>query len=591
MILLRLFKDLVLRFPKYFILLLFLILFQSLLNIMSVIAVAPITDFLMNRDFTNASKVTVYLESFFSSFGFSMNLLSACLFFAGVMLFNGVVGVATINAILKIKFSLLIYLLTDTLSHFFKAQFIFFSQGSVGKLLNSFQQEVQKIGDTFGNIAKFLANLFQMIILLLVPLFFSPKLTFIFLISAALISSPLWFMRKTAYRLGRTNTDTANKTTHILQESLNAAKLILGFARQKETVNRYQKSLVKNSIANVKFHTVEAGVNLMFLPFGIMAALIALYSAYLDNIPLGEMALVLFAFVRLTPIIGLIIQAETQIVGFLPAYEQLKELSSEAKRLAESKGHKIYKKLNTGIEFKNVSFSYLEKDSALNKINLKIKKSKMTALIGKSGSGKTTIADLILGFYQKIDGEIFLENTLLKEYNLDSFREKVGLVPQDPQLLNATIRENLLWSNPKASEKDIWEACKLSNSEEFIFKFPNKLDTVVGDRGIRLSGGQRQRISLARAIIRKPDLLILDEATSSLDTESEKLIQESIESLSKDTTILVIAHRMSTIQKADYVYVLNDGKIAEEGSYKELSKKGSGKLAKMISDQEINFIN
>ena len=215
----------------------------------------------------------------------------------------------------------------------------------------------------------------------------------------------------------------------------------------------------------------------------------------------------------------------------------------------------------------------------------------MTALIGKSGSGKTTIADLILGFYQKIDGEIFLENTLLKEYNLDSFREKVGLVPQDPQLLNATIRENLLWSNPKASEKDIWEACKLSNSEEFIFKFPNKLDTVVGDRGIRLSGGQRQRISLARAIIRKPDLLILDEATSSLDTESEKLIQESIESLSKDTTILVIAHRMSTIQKADYVYVLNDGKIVEEGSYKELSKKDNGKLAKMISDQEITFIS
>ena len=587
MILLKIFKDLFSRFPWHFVLLFICIFFQSLLNIMSIIAIAPITDYLLGRGGDSASKITQYLENLISSFGFSLSLLTVCVFFGIVMFFVGVMAAATWHAVLKIKFDLLIYLLSDTLSQFFRAQFLFFSRSNMGKLLNSFQQEVIKIGDTFGHIAKFFANFLQLFILLLIPLIFSPKLTFIFIFVAALLSSPLWFMRKIAYRLGKRNTETANITTGVLYESLSAAKLILGFGRQKETIERYKDSLIKHSKAKVNFQTLEGGIANLFLPLGVVSVLVVLYSAYLDNVPLADMALVLFAFMRLTPIIGLLIQGKAQVEGFVPAYEQLELLRNEAKNLEETKGTLLFESFKKDLIFKRVSFSYPEKKIAIHEIDIKIKKGKMIALVGKSGSGKTTIMDLMLGLYKEINGDILLDDKPFQNYNLNSYRQKIGFVPQDPQLLNASVRENLLWSYPRATEDEIWEACRLSNSEEFVLSLPKKLDTVLGDRGILLSGGQRQRLSLARAIIRKPHLLFLDEATSSLDTESEKLIQKSIEKLAGEMTIVVIAHRLSTIRNVDYIYVLGDGKLIEEGTYDQLSAKDNGQLSKMIIYQEI----
>jgi len=195
--------------------------------------------------------------------------------------------------------------------------------------------------------------------------------------------------------------------------------------------------------------------------------------------------------------------------------------------------------------------------------------------------------DLMLGLYQQSSGQILLDGKELAEYDINSYRQRIGYVPQDPQLFNTTVRENLLWSDPEASKQDIWHACSLANAEQFVRELPDQLETVLGDRGVRLSGGQRQRLALARAIIRKPDLLILDEATSSLDTESEKFIQQSIDRLAGELTIVVIAHRLSTIRNADYVYVLDNGKIAEEGSYQELMEKGDSCLSKMVTGQNL----
>ncbi len=587
MVLIKLFKDLSFRFPLHFILLFLFIFLQSVLNILSVIAVAPLTDYLLERQGTGASKITQYLENLFLSLGISFDLLQVCIFFGLVILFNGIAAVATWHAILKIKYNLLIYLLSDALGQFFRAKFLFFTQGNMGKLLNTFQQEVIKIGDSFGNMAKFFANLLQMLILFSLPLIFNPKLTLIFISVAAVISAPLWFLRKISYGLGKANTETANITTGILHESLTAAKLILGFGRQQKTLERYKDSLIKHSVARIKFQTLEGGIGNLFLPLGVISVLVALYTAYVDNMPLGDMALVLFAFLRLMPVIGLLIQGKVSVEGFLPAYEQLESLKDEAKKFEEPKGSLFFKSFKTQLKFQNVSFNYPEKKTALHKINLKIPKGQMTAFVGKSGAGKTTIVDLMLGLYQQTEGEIYLDDEKLNNYELNSYRQRVGFVPQDPQLLDTSIRENLLWSKPDASENEIWEACRLSNAEEFISNMPKKLDTILGERGMRLSGGQRQRLSLARAIIRKPEILFLDEATSSLDTESEKLIQKSINNLAKEMTIVVIAHRLSTIKNVDYVYVLEDGKLVEEGTHNVLSSKSNGKLAKMINDQEI----
>jgi ABC-type multidrug transport system fused ATPase/permease subunit len=210
----------------------------------------------------------------------------------------------------------------------------------------------------------------------------------------------------------------------------------------------------------------------------------------------------------------------------------------------------------------------------------------MTALVGHSGSGKTTVIDLVLGLQVPSHGVVLIDGISINEWDINSYRGRVGYVPQDPQLFNCSIRDNLLWSFGLASDFELEEALHLSNALDFVKNLPKGIHTVVGDRGINLSGGQRQRIALARAILRKPELLILDEATSALDSESELLIQQSIEQVSRGTTILVIAHRLSTIAMANKLYVLKQGQIVEEGSFQTLSKQSGGILNSMLKAQQ-----
>jgi ATP-binding cassette subfamily B protein len=221
-------------------------------------------------------------------------------------------------------------------------------------------------------------------------------------------------------------------------------------------------------------------------------------------------------------------------------------------------------------------------------INVELKKGHITALIGESGSGKSTLTDLILGLEKPNSGNIFIDNIPLSAININSLRDRIGYVPQDPQLFHASIRDNLLWSYDSASEARLWEVLELANAANFVNKLPDKLDTIVGDRGTRLSGGQRQRIALARALIRMPILLILDEATSALDSESESLIQQSIEKVAGDVTVLIVAHRLSTIANANKIYILSSGKIVEDGSFEQLRSNPNGLLNSMLSGQYIS---
>jgi len=586
-IVLKLFTELFRRFPLHFLLLFGLVFMQALLTGISVVAVAPITDFLLNRVGENASKVTQYFEQLLSSFGVGLSLLAVFVLFGGLMALNGITGVVTQYALLRIKYDVLVHLLTDTMSRFFRARFLFFTQGDMGMLVNSFEKEVNKIGETFGHIAQLLANVVQAAIFLVVPFILSPKLTVIFLAAAGITSAPLWVLHRFTYSLGKRNTETANVVAGILYETLSAAKLVLGFGRERNAVQRYKDAIVKHSAVSVKFQTVQKGLPILFVPLGIMAALVALYVAYQDGTAFSDMAMVLFALTRLTPMIGLLMRGKTSIEGFVPAYEQVERLRRDAKALEGPRGGVKFRGLKEGIKFRDVTFSYPGRKPAIERVSVSIQKGGMTALVGKSGAGKTTMVDLMLGLYEKDSGELLLDGKELEGYDLNSFRNRVGYVPQEPQLFNASVRENLLWSSPGVTEKDIWNVCRQANAEQFVKELPDKLDTILGDRGVRLSGGQRQRLALARAIIRRPDLLILDEATSALDTESERLIQQSVDSLAKGITIVVIAHRLSTIKEADYVYVLHEGKVVEEGFYHELSGKSESRLAKMIVRQAL----
>ncbi|MBL6873801.1 MAG: ATP-binding cassette domain-containing protein, partial [Flavobacteriales bacterium] len=219
-------------------------------------------------------------------------------------------------------------------------------------------------------------------------------------------------------------------------------------------------------------------------------------------------------------------------------------------------------------------------------LNLEIKEGQNIALVGPSGAGKTTLASILFGFYKISEGKILIDQKSIEDYDLHFLRKQIAIVPQDILLFGGTIRENIAYGKLGASEQEIEEAARKANALDFINEFPEKMETLVGERGIQLSGGQRQRIAIARALLKNPRILILDEATSSLDSESEKLVQEAMDVLMKGRTSLVIAHRLSTIKNSDCILVVENGQIIEKGTHQELDK--SGGLYSQLSEMQFN---
>jgi ABC-type multidrug transport system fused ATPase/permease subunit len=244
------------------------------------------------------------------------------------------------------------------------------------------------------------------------------------------------------------------------------------------------------------------------------------------------------------------------------------------------------------IEFKNVSFAYSDNSrSAIVNLNLKINSGCITALVGPSGGGKTTLARLIYRHYDPQTGQVLLDGRDLRAYHLHGFRKFLAIVPQEVEIFDLSVRDNISYAKPGASFKEIAAAAKIANAEEFIERLENKYDTMVGERGIKLSGGQRQRIGIARAILANPRILIFDEATSNLDSQSEALIKDAMDKISRDRTMIIIAHRLSTIKKADKIIVLENGRVVEEGSHLELARLNGGLYAKLLKLQELGEVS
>ena len=273
-------------------------------------------------------------------------------------------------------------------------------------------------------------------------------------------------------------------------------------------------------------------------------------------------------------------------MGFMNAMPNVEAVYNVLKEERYSKiknGSKKFISLKKGLFLRNVSFSHKERDILLDNINIEIKKNQTIALVGPSGSGKSTIVNLLLRLYDVEKGGIFIDDINIKEYDIFSYLEKIGFVSQDTFIFNGTIKENIAFGKDY-SNQDIVESAKMANADDFIQKLPKKYDTLVGDHGMMLSGGENQRIAIARAMIRKPEILILDEATSSLDNVSENIVQKAIDKVSKNCTTFMIAHRLSTIQNADVIYVLDKGEIVESGSHKELLRK-KGKYYELYNIQ------
>ena len=581
----NLFKEFTKRYPKQFFFLFLFLVIEGAAAALSMLAIIPMADFLLDSSMIKASRITIFVIKIFTQISIPVSFWSFGILFVFLNLIKGILEVVVKYAILKIKYSVIHGLFNESIDTFFKAKWGFFSSAENGVLLNTLNKELIVIGDTLGHLATLLAQIIQLFIFLTVPFLLNPKLTFTTLFISLLLGLPFLLLNKTSYKLGKRNTETANYAMAVLSELLQASRLILGFGKQNMSKERYLEAFKKHVKVTLLSQTLSTAIPKFFQPLAMMSVVIAIGFALKANTPISEITAVMWSFLAALPILAALLQSNISINNFIPSYEQLLFLKNKAFDYREIEGKLLFTKLKSKLEFKNVTFTYPERTKTLNNLNLVLNKGNMTALIGESGSGKSTITDLLLGLQIPDYGEVMIDNISLSNYKQNSFRQQIGYVPQDPILFHCSVKDNLIWSNENASELDCWNALKLANADRFVKELPEGLNSLVGDRGVRLSGGQRQRIALARALIRKPELLILDEATSALDSESERLIQSSIEQVAKETTILIIAHRLSTIAQADMVYVLSKGEIIEEGSFDFLSNKQGGKLKEMIMSQ------
>jgi ATP-binding cassette subfamily B protein len=547
----------------------------SLFGACSLFTISPVVDFIVHPDLKGVSPLTEKAVDILNFFGLKASLTNWLYIFIFFIILSAIFQIFARYLILKAKYAMLRDIVLGTFKDFFNAKWYFFSSGKQGVLLNTFGRELTVVSDAFAAIALLFASALQMFFFLAVPFYISWKVTVISLIISFLFALPFILLGKITYKLGMLRTSTSNDLTSVIQENISLAKIVLGFSRQQKSTENMLRVFDCHREVTIKSQMLELGIPILYRPFGLVMLIISLFVARLFNLPLSEMAVLLVALLQVAFSIGNLAAQKNSLENFFPSYEQTKSLRELAKSLEQKSGQKEFKGFDRQLFLDSVSFGYPGQKEIFSNLNIVIPKGKMVALVGESGVGKSTLIDLIMGFHEPQKGGLVFDGVNLKEYDIHSYRSKIGYVPQDSVLFNMSIRDNLLWAHESASDSDIIEACRQANAHEFIEEFPQGYNIIVGDRGIRLSGGQIQRIALARAILRKPCLLVLDEATSSLDTYSERLIQQAIENIAKETTVIVVAHRLSTIVNADYVYVLGEGNIIEEGTYAELiARKG-----------------
>ena len=471
------------------------------------------------------------------------------------------------------KYALFENLSEEKLKVIFQANWKFFGNADHGILMNSFQKELNNISDTISKMAQQLAYIVQLIVYFIIPLWINFELTLIALLVAMFFMTPFLFLHKHSLKLGRKNTNTANIMIRKLYELFQSVRLIISHNKQNKTIEYYLKKVKNHSKAAVESQLFISATSILFQPFTILAAIIAvgLSDSTHDNLP--ETTAALWSLMRAMPVLSKILQSNLNITNLLPSMEQVNHVSNLANKFVSNNGTIKFDKVDNYLFFKNVYFAYEKRKFALENINLSIKENSVTAFVGSSGSGKSTIIDLILGLQSPVKGEIFIDKTPYRKINLSFFREHIGYVPQDPQLFDMTIKENLQWFDNKISNNEIITACKRSNAMEFIEKLPSKLETQAGNQGSSFSGGQRQRLTIARALLQKPSLLILDEATSALDTKSNIYVHKTLEKLKDKNDNNNCFHKLEALKNTDYIYVFNDGKIVEEGKFNTLKKK------------------
>ncbi|MFQ5829304.1 MAG: ABC transporter ATP-binding protein [Candidatus Methylomirabilia bacterium] len=459
------------------------------------------------------------------------------------------------------------------------SNWLFFSRSRASDFTHVLTTEVERVGDATSQLLHLFATALVALAYVGLAVGLSPVMTGLVFACAAGLMLVLRGKTEAARAAGEALTEAMQHLYGAVTEHLGAMKTAKSYGAEERHAGIFARLTERVRRINTRAVRSQAEAQYWFDSGSVLLLSFILYVAFeILALPTATGLVLLFLFARLMPRFSALLGGYQEFVNLLPAFDSVMSMQARCEAAAEPRVDRVEPcALREAIRLERVSFVY-DRTPAVRDIQLALHAGQTTAIVGPSGAGKSTVADLIIGLLSPTEGRVLVDGTPLGPERMRAWRDRIGYVAQESFLFHDTIRANLLWARPQATEQEVLHALRLAAAEEFVGKLPDGLGTVVGDRGVRLSGGERQRLALARALLRKPSLLILDEATSALDSENERRIQQAIQVLHGEMTIVVISHRLSTVRWADLIYVLEDGRLVESGSWDELTVRETGRF-------------
>ncbi|MEA5578816.1 ATP-binding cassette domain-containing protein [Anabaena sp. UHCC 0451] len=466
------------------------------------------------------------------------------------------------------------------ISMLLKVDIDYYTKMKVGDLINRMGGEIGRASTIISNTIKLITLSITILVFVGLLLSISWQLTVAATALMLLVTLINQYFINRAKKLGKQLSELSKGYSIAVLEVLSGIRLVKSTGNEIKEYERIKKLIKVREKADFQDQVNSQVIAPFSEVMGIACLLIIVFlSKTLFSEQVTAISTVLLTYLlillRLLPLVSQLNGLRSNFASTAASVDMVSQFLSLDDKPFMGNGKIPYKKLKQGVHFKSISFAYTNNDrQVLKNIDLYLPCGTTLALVGSSGAGKSTLADLLPRFYDPTSGCITFDGIDLREFDLVSVRKNMGIVSQDTFLFNDSVRNNIAYPKPEATEAEIIRAAKMSNAYEFISKLPQQFDTVIGDRGVMLSGGQKQRLAIARALLQNPEILILDEATSALDTVSERLVQSALDELSRDRTTLVIAHRLSTVRKADQIAVLDQGRVVEVGNHEELLQKG-----------------